>query len=138
MDLVTALILIGGGLVAGFVNTVAGGGSVVTLPILIELVGLPATVANGTKPHGNINFPTSGPIAVICPSAIVMSACSLTPCPIRCAPCASASEINSRSGGSEAWIVMLRCRSRATARSVSLRVRLRMVRPSQVPSSVTP
>ncbi len=49
MDATTALLLLGGGLVAGFVNTVAGGGSVVSLPILIEAVGLPATVANGTN-----------------------------------------------------------------------------------------
>lgn len=49
MDPVTVLLLLGGGLAAGFVNTVAGGGSVVTLPILIEGVGLPATVANGTN-----------------------------------------------------------------------------------------
>ena len=45
----TVLLLLAGGVVAGFVNTVAGGGSVVTIPLLIELVGLPATVANGTN-----------------------------------------------------------------------------------------
>ena len=49
MDLPTALLLLAGGFLAGFVNTVAGGGSVVTLPILIEAAGLPATVANGTN-----------------------------------------------------------------------------------------
>lgn len=49
MEPLTVLLLLGGGLLAGFVNTVAGGGSVVTLPILIEGVGLPATVANGTN-----------------------------------------------------------------------------------------
>ncbi len=49
MDPITALLLLAGGLVAGFVNTVAGGGSVVTLPILMEVAGLPATVANGTN-----------------------------------------------------------------------------------------
>ena len=47
MSLTTVLLLLGGGLVAGFVNTVAGGGSVVTLPILVELLG--AGVANGTN-----------------------------------------------------------------------------------------
>jgi uncharacterized membrane protein YfcA len=36
------------GLVAGFVNTVAGGGSFLTLPMLIFL-GLPSAVANGTN-----------------------------------------------------------------------------------------
>ena len=49
MDTATVLLLVGGGLVAGFINTVAGGGSVITLPILIEFAGLPATVANGTN-----------------------------------------------------------------------------------------
>ena len=49
MDPVTVILLLLGGIVAGFVNTVAGGGSVVTLPILIEVAGLPATVANGTN-----------------------------------------------------------------------------------------
>ena len=41
-------LLILGGLVAGFVNTLAGGGSMLTLPLLI-FVGLPANVANGTN-----------------------------------------------------------------------------------------
>lgn len=36
------------GAVAGFINTVAGGGSLITLPTLIFL-GLPASVANGTN-----------------------------------------------------------------------------------------
>lgn len=36
------------GVVAGFLNTVAGGGSLITLPILIFL-GLPTAVANGTN-----------------------------------------------------------------------------------------
>ncbi len=43
------LLLLGGGVLAGFVNTLAGGGSAITLPLLIELAGLPATVANGTN-----------------------------------------------------------------------------------------
>lgn len=47
MSLTTALLLLGGGVVAGFVNTVAGGGSVVSIPILVEIVG--ASVANGTN-----------------------------------------------------------------------------------------
>ena len=41
-------ILILGGFVAGFINTLAGGGSFLTVPLLI-LVGLPPTVANGTN-----------------------------------------------------------------------------------------
>ncbi|KAA3647750.1 MAG: sulfite exporter TauE/SafE family protein [Chloroflexi bacterium] len=40
--------VIAAGFVAGFINTLAGSGSVVTLPLLI-FVGLPATVANGTN-----------------------------------------------------------------------------------------
>lgn len=42
------LALVGTGLFAGFVNTTAGGGSMLTLPLLIFL-GLPANVANGTN-----------------------------------------------------------------------------------------
>jgi len=36
------------GVVAGFFNTLAGGGSMITLPLLIFL-GLPPSVANGTN-----------------------------------------------------------------------------------------
>jgi uncharacterized membrane protein YfcA len=39
------------GIVAGFINTLAGSGSLITLPILI-LLGLPANVANGTNRVG--------------------------------------------------------------------------------------
>jgi len=39
------------GLIAGFINTLAGSGSLVTLPVLI-LLGLPAGVANGTNRVG--------------------------------------------------------------------------------------
>ncbi len=45
------LILFGSGLVAGTLNVLAGGGSFLTLPLLIFL-GLPATVANGTNRVG--------------------------------------------------------------------------------------
>ena len=44
---VTVLLLLGG-FAAGFINTVAGGGSAITVPILIELLGS-ATIANGTN-----------------------------------------------------------------------------------------
>mgnify|MGYP001820336915 CR=1 FL=1 len=47
MSFGTVLLLLAAGTVAGFVNTVAGGGSVVTLPVLVEIVG--ASVANGTN-----------------------------------------------------------------------------------------
>lgn len=42
------LILVPVGVVAGFINTVAGGGSLLSLPIMIFL-GLPPSVANGTN-----------------------------------------------------------------------------------------
>lgn len=42
------LAVIMAGLVAGFINTLAGSGSLITLPLLIFL-GLPANVANGTN-----------------------------------------------------------------------------------------
>ena len=41
-------ILVMSGFIAGVVNTLAGGGSLLTLPILIFL-GLPPSVANGTN-----------------------------------------------------------------------------------------
>jgi uncharacterized protein len=45
---VNALILFAVGLVAGTLNVIAGGGSLLTLPVMIFL-GLPPTVANGTN-----------------------------------------------------------------------------------------
>ena len=45
--LVWALIL-AVGVAAGFINTISGGGSLLTLPVLI-LLGLPSPVANGTN-----------------------------------------------------------------------------------------
>jgi uncharacterized membrane protein YfcA len=41
-------LLVAAGFVAGFVNTLAGSGSAVTLPVLI-FMGLPASIANGTN-----------------------------------------------------------------------------------------
>lgn len=46
------LLVIIGGIVAGFITTLAGLGSVLTLYILIEVVGLDADVANGTNRLG--------------------------------------------------------------------------------------
>ncbi len=51
MDPISAAFLILGGLVAGVVNTLAGGGSLLTVPLLVEL-GLPGTIANGTNRVG--------------------------------------------------------------------------------------
>ncbi len=48
IDLLTTLMLVGAGFVAGTINSIAGGGSLLTLPLLI-FIGLPATVANGTN-----------------------------------------------------------------------------------------
>ena len=42
------IILLICGVIAGFINTVAGGGSLLTLPILI-FMGLPSNIANGTN-----------------------------------------------------------------------------------------
>ncbi len=47
----SALVLVGVGFVAGFINTLAGGGSFLTLPALM-LTGLPADVANATNRVG--------------------------------------------------------------------------------------
>ncbi len=48
MGLQDSLIIGVAGLLAGFINTLAGGGSLITLPLLIFL-GLPPNVANGTN-----------------------------------------------------------------------------------------
>ena len=44
-------LLVGGGALAGVVNTLAGGGSLLTVPLL-TFAGLPADVANGTNRVG--------------------------------------------------------------------------------------
>tara|TARA_B100000575_G_scaffold201924_1_gene163654 strand:+ start:23633 stop:24406 length:774 start_codon:yes stop_codon:yes gene_type:complete len=49
LDLSSILILISIGLFAGVVNTLAGGGSLVTLPVLILFLGLDEATANGTN-----------------------------------------------------------------------------------------
>ena len=46
--LLDIIMILGVGVVAGVINTMAGGGSLLTLPVLIFL-GLPAAVANGTN-----------------------------------------------------------------------------------------
>jgi len=47
LEVVPALALAAGGVAAGFINVVAGGGSLITLPLLI-FIGIPPTSANGT------------------------------------------------------------------------------------------
>ena len=46
MSVVAMVALFTAGIAAGFINTVAGGGSVITIPVLVEVVG--GSVANGT------------------------------------------------------------------------------------------
>jgi len=53
MDIWICLLIVGVGFVAGFINTLAGSGSLLTLPLLIFL-GLPANVANATNRVGVI------------------------------------------------------------------------------------
>ncbi|MGB3587767.1 MAG: sulfite exporter TauE/SafE family protein [Tunicatimonas sp.] len=48
MDVYDILLVIGAGFAAGFINTIAGGGSLISLPILIFL-GLPPAVANASN-----------------------------------------------------------------------------------------
>ena len=48
MDLLQVGLILVTGIAAGFMNSIGGGGSLLTLPMLIFL-GLPATVANGTN-----------------------------------------------------------------------------------------
>lgn len=47
-EFVTPLLLLGAGLLAGTLNSIAGGGSLLTLPLLI-FIGLPPTIANATN-----------------------------------------------------------------------------------------
>ncbi|MFP4048028.1 MAG: sulfite exporter TauE/SafE family protein [Bacteroidales bacterium] len=48
MEWYIILAVIGAGFLAGFINTLAGSGSLITLPLLM-FIGLPANVANGTN-----------------------------------------------------------------------------------------
>jgi uncharacterized membrane protein YfcA len=48
MEWTDALLIVGIGFFAGFINTLAGSGSLLTLPLLI-FMGLPANIANGTN-----------------------------------------------------------------------------------------
>ena len=51
MDLLDVVLLVVGGLFAGCVNTMAGGGSLLTVPLLV-LTGVPGDVANGSNRVG--------------------------------------------------------------------------------------
>ena len=48
MSIEEVLLVLGTGLIAGAINTLAGGGSLLSLPMLIFL-GLPPAVANATN-----------------------------------------------------------------------------------------
>lgn len=56
------LVLVVAGVAAGFLNTMAGGGSMLALPVLM-LLGLPADVANGTNRLSVVTQATSGLLA---------------------------------------------------------------------------
>ncbi len=56
------LVLVVAGVAAGFLNTMAGGGSMLSLPVLM-LLGLPADVANGTNRLSIVTQLTSGLLA---------------------------------------------------------------------------
>jgi uncharacterized membrane protein YfcA len=79
-ELLFYALLVGTGLVAGFVNTIAGGGSNLTIPALM-LMGMPADVANATnrvavflqsgvgtatfRSRGRLDSPDLGPILTL-------------------------------------------------------------------------
>ncbi|MCB0694188.1 MAG: sulfite exporter TauE/SafE family protein [Lewinellaceae bacterium] len=52
MDPLYLLLAMGGGFLAGVINTLAGNGSAITLSIMTELLGLPGNIANGTNRLG--------------------------------------------------------------------------------------
>ena len=54
LSLTEWLLFILGGIATGIINTLAGSGSLITLPIFVFLCGLPAPVANGTNRVGVI------------------------------------------------------------------------------------
>lgn len=62
LDPVSAVAIVAAGIVGGFFNTVAGGGSLLTLPALM-LAGLPADVANGTNRLAIVGQATLGAAA---------------------------------------------------------------------------
>ncbi len=49
MNLFEVVALIFGGVLVGFINTLAGGGSIISLSLLMYVMGLPANIANGTN-----------------------------------------------------------------------------------------
>ena len=62
MDPADILLLVAGGLAAGVVNTLAGGGSLLTVPLLV-LAGVPGNVANGSNRVGILASNASATVA---------------------------------------------------------------------------
>jgi len=62
VNLLHCVALVFAGICAGFFNVFAGGGSLITLPILMDFVGLPAAIANGTNRFGILSL-NAGAIA---------------------------------------------------------------------------
>lgn len=58
--LIESLVIIAAGILVGFINTLAGGGSVISLSLLL-ILGLPATIANGTN-RMSVFFQTSSSV----------------------------------------------------------------------------
>ena len=48
LDLLHAIGLVAVGMIAGFVNVIAGGGPLLTVPVMV-FMGLPGPAANGTN-----------------------------------------------------------------------------------------
>ena len=48
LDLLHAVALVALGIIAGFLNVMAGGGSLLTVPVMV-FMGIPGPVANGTN-----------------------------------------------------------------------------------------
>lgn len=61
-DLLHYILLIIGGVICGFINIMAGGGSFIVLPMLIGL-GLPPTIANGTNRISLMMINSTGALA---------------------------------------------------------------------------
>ena len=57
-----ALLLVGGGLLAGTINAVAGGGSILTIPLLV-LAGVPGNDANGSNRVGILTSNTAAAVS---------------------------------------------------------------------------
>jgi len=62
VDPADILLLVAGGLAAGVVNTLAGGGSLLTVPLLV-LAGVPGNVANGSNRVGILASNASATVA---------------------------------------------------------------------------